>query len=81
MIFLDTPWTWGIFDQSCDRIHRIGTNQSVFIYNLIVKDTIDEKVWELVNIKKALGDYLIDDKLSDNQIDQLRKYIEDLKIS
>lgn len=81
MIFLDTPWTWAIFDQSCDRIHRIGTQQAVFIYNLIVKDSIDEKVWELVNTKKALGDYLIDDHLSNDQFDQLKKYIEDLKIS
>lgn len=81
MIFLDTPWTWGIFDQSCDRIHRIGTKDAVFIYNLIVKDSIDEKVWDLVNMKKALGDYLIDDQLSNDQIDQLKKYIEDLKIS
>ena len=72
---------WAIFDQSCDRIHRIGTQQAVFIYNLIVKDSIDEKVWELVNTKKALGDYLIDDHLSNDQFDQLKKYIEDLKIS
>ena len=32
-------------------------------------------------MKKALGDYLIDDQLSNDQIDQLKKYIEDLKIS
>lgn len=81
MIFLDTPWTWAIFDQSCDRIHRIGTHEAVFIYNLIAKDSIDEKVWELVNMKKALGDYLIDDQISENQVAQLRKYVEDLKIS
>lgn len=80
MIFIDTPWTWGVFDQSCDRIHRIGTKQSVFIYNLITKDTIDEKVWELVNIKKALNDYVIDDNnLSKQQINELKKYIVDLK--
>ena len=35
MIFLDTPWTNGVFKQACDRIHRVGTSKPVFIYNLI----------------------------------------------
>lgn len=79
MIFIDTPWTDAIFQQSCDRIYRIGTKNSVFIYNLICKDTIDERVWEILQDKKALSEYVIDDKISESNINSLRKYIEELK--
>lgn len=81
MIFLDTPWTDALFDQACDRIHRIGTKQTVMIYNLIAKDTIDERVLDIINTKGALSDYVIDDTIiSDTALAQLRKYISDLTL-
>ena len=53
MIFLDHPWTEAQCTQCEDRIHRIGTNKSVTIYRLITRNTIDERVLELVNDKGA----------------------------
>ena len=78
MIFLDTPFTMGVYEQAQDRIHRIGTKNSVIIYNLIVKDTIDERVHEIVNDKGALADYIIDDEITESGLNSLRKYIEEL---
>lgn len=78
MIFLDTPWTFGVFDQACDRIHRIGSKKPVFIYNLIALNTIDEKVAELLEKKKAISDYLVDGKADSDALEILKKYIEDL---
>lgn len=77
-IFLDTPWTNAIFCQSQDRIHRIGSKKPVFIYNLVCKDTIDERVLELVESKGAISDYVVDDVISANTLESLKKYIEDL---
>jgi SNF2 family DNA or RNA helicase len=79
MIFIDTPWTAAVFNQACDRIYRIGTKNKVFIYNLITKDTIDERVLEIINDKKAIADYIIDNEISKSTIDNLRKYILELK--
>lgn len=79
MIFIDTPWTAAVFNQACDRIYRIGTNRKVFIYNLITKDTIDERVLEIINDKKAISDYIIDNEISKSTVDNLRKYILELK--
>lgn len=78
MIFLDTPWTYGVFDQACRRIQRIGTKQPTFVYNLIVKDTIDERVSEILTDKQAIADYVIDDTLSEKNIQSLKKYIQEL---
>lgn len=77
-IFLDTPWTAAEFEQSQDRIHRIGANKNVFIYELITKDTIDERVHDIVQTKEAISDFIIDDKISENSIDSLKRYITDL---
>lgn len=78
MIFIDTPWTSAEFVQACDRIYRIGTTDSVFIYNLVANGTVDERVLELVNDKEALADYIIDDKITQRGLASLQKYIEDL---
>ena len=79
LIFIDTPWTSSDFNQACDRVHRIGSDRTVFIYNLICNGTIDNVVWELVNFKQALSDYIVDDKIeNDKAMQRLAKYIQDL---
>ena len=78
MIFIDTPWTDADFCQASDRIHRIGTKDSVFIYNLVTRGTVDERVLELVTDKAAIADYIVDEKITPQGLDSLRKYIEDI---
>ena len=78
MIFLDTPWTAAVFNQACDRIYRIGTKNSVVIYNLITTDTVDERVHEIVTDKEAIADYVVDDVINEKTFQNLKKYIQDL---
>lgn len=78
-IFVSTPWTNGDFSQACDRLHRIGAKGTVFIHNLINAGTIDERVWSLINEKKALSDYVIDSIEDDNIMQQLYQYLVELK--
>ena len=75
-VFIDTPFTSTDTEQAEDRIHRIGTNDSVNIYHLITADTVDERVEEIINDKAALADYLIDHKISRKGLESLRKFIE-----
>lgn len=78
MIFIDTPFTAAAFQQSCDRIYRIGTKKPVFIYNLICENTVDERVAKIISTKQAMSDYIIDDKLNNDTINILKDYILDL---
>ena len=78
MIFIDTPWTNSAFEQAQDRIYRIGTDKPVFIYNLVTRDSIDERVLEIVTDKKYLSEYIIDDNITQAGIESLRRYIEEL---
>lgn len=59
-IFVDTPWTDQDFKQSSDRIYRIGQNKKVFIIKLITVDSYDERVEEILQQKKCLSGYLVD---------------------
>lgn len=80
MIFLSTPYTAGAFDQASDRVHRIGTKTPVFIYNLVCKETIDEKVLEIITDKKYIADFVIDDEISEMAVESLKKYIQDFRL-
>jgi SNF2 family DNA or RNA helicase len=71
VIFLDHPWTRGAYDQAVDRCHRIGQKSNVTIYNLLCKNTIDERIWDLVNKKGALSDALVDQTITENVTDIL----------
>ena len=61
-IFLDEPWNMALKNQAVDRCHRIGAKTNVTIYTLIAKDTIDERINEIVAKKGALSDKIIDGK-------------------
>ena len=78
MICIDEAWTAATQEQITDRIHRINNTEPVFIYNLICANTIDETVAKILARKKAVSDFIVDDKLDDNAIDLLKSYIQDL---
>lgn len=67
VIFLDEPWTKGNKDQCVDRCHRIGTNQNVTIYTLMGKNTIDERIHDIVEQKGAMSDAIVDGKIVGNK--------------
>ena len=67
VIFVDHPWNRALYDQAVDRCHRIGTTKTVTVYNLLTKNTIDERVWELVKEKGELSDAIVDGKITKNK--------------
>ena len=60
LICLDTPYTAAMFDQGTDRIWRVNNTRPAFITVLLCKDTIDERVQQIIETKKELGEYLVD---------------------
>jgi SNF2 family DNA or RNA helicase len=60
LICIDTPYTAAMFDQGTDRVYRINNDRPAFITVLMCSDTIDERVQEIIEKKKELGEYLVD---------------------
>ncbi|MBC6492705.1 DEAD/DEAH box helicase [Flavihumibacter stibioxidans] len=59
-VFLVDPW-WNtaVQQQAIDRAYRIGQTKNVFAYQMICKDSIEEKIVELQQRKRSLSDALI----------------------
>lgn len=60
VIFLDSPWNRAKKEQAEDRAHRIGTTSTVNIITLVCKNTIDERIEELIEKKGVMADMLVD---------------------
>lgn len=59
VIHFDPWWNPAAEDQATDRAHRIGQTRNVDVIRLVMGDSIEEKVVELGERKKALFDRLI----------------------
>lgn len=67
VIFADHPWNMALYEQAVDRCHRIGQKNNITIYNLMCKNTIDEKIWELVKSKGELASAVVDGNIVSNK--------------
>jgi superfamily II DNA or RNA helicase len=59
VFLLDPWWNPAVEAQAVDRAHRIGQTKPVFAYRLIARDTVEEKVLQLQQHKRALADAII----------------------
>ena len=75
VIFLDEPWNRGKKEQAEDRAHRIGTKSSINIITLIAKDTIDERIHEVVYKKGKMSDVIVDKEIDIVNNEKLVQYL------
>ena len=54
LINFDFPWNPAILDQRIRRVYRPGQKKHVHIMNMIVEDTIEEYVYEVIATKRNL---------------------------
>lgn len=71
VIFVDEPWTKASFNQAVDRCHRIGTTSKITVYVLLAKNTIDERIHEIVEKKGVMSDVIVDGKIVGSREDIL----------
>jgi superfamily II DNA or RNA helicase len=75
VIHYDPWWNPAVENQATDRAHRIGQKQSVFVFKLIASGTIEERMLQLQERKKAIADGVYSD---DNAL-PFKLTAEDLK--
>ena len=78
MILLDLPYTSAELSQWTDRIYRVNSASPVYIKILIGKNTVDERIREIVETKRELSDYLIDNKAKSGFIKDFESIIKSL---
>lgn len=58
IIYFTPPLSSELFEQSKKRIHRIGQNQTCFYYKLVCTNSIEEKIYETLDMRKDYTDEL-----------------------
>ena len=66
VIHFDPWWNLAAQNQATDRTHRIGQKNVVTVYKLIAKDTIEEKILKLQEMKQELADQVLGGENMDN---------------
>ena len=56
VFLLDPWWNPAVEEQAADRAHRIGQDKPVFVYRLVAEETVEERILELQERKRALAD-------------------------
>ena len=75
-LFLMDPW-WNpaVENQAIDRVHRMGQKMSVFIYRMITKGTIEERIQLLKSEKREIFDATFKDV---NLVKDIHEYFGNL---
>ena len=61
---VDPWWNPAVEQQAIDRTHRIGQTKNIFAYRMICKDTIEDKILQLQEKKRALAKDIVSDDAS-----------------
>ena len=59
VIHYDPWWNPSVMDQASDRAHRYGQKKAVQVFNIVAKDSIEEKIMALQDRKRGLIDAVI----------------------
>lgn len=76
VIHLDRWWNPAVENQATDRAFRIGQQRAVQVRKLVCVDTIEERIDEMINGKKALADLAVgagENWITEMSTDELRE--------
>ncbi|MBT1170039.1 DEAD/DEAH box helicase [Bifidobacterium sp. SO4] len=71
VIHADPWWNAAAQDQATDRAHRIGQTENVNVYQVVAKDTIEERILELQHTKSELARQFTDASLAADDANEL----------
>jgi SNF2 family DNA or RNA helicase len=81
VINIEPPWNPARLEQRIARVHRMGQLKPVLAVHLLTENSIEERVWETIRLKKALFEGLFDGASSEVSFEKLgrRSMMETLK--
>ena len=69
----DLPWNPMAVEQRIGRVHRYGQKETVQVYNLVAKDTVEERIYNILDQK------LLEIALSIGKVDETGTPLEDFR--
>jgi hypothetical protein len=60
LINLEMPWNPAVLEQRIARVHRMGQHRPVQVFNLVMRDSIEERVLKTLEQKRSLFEGLFE---------------------
>ena len=54
VVNFEPPWNPARLEQRIGRVHRLGQSRPVLVIHMLTSDSIEERVWETLRLKKSL---------------------------
>tara|TARA_R110002153_G_scaffold166870_4_gene319459 strand:- start:4755 stop:7958 length:3204 start_codon:yes stop_codon:yes gene_type:complete len=68
VIHFDPWWNPAVENQATDRAYRIGQDKPVFVYKLIIENSIEEKILQIQERKAELASALLSEEVSQGNL-------------
>jgi SNF2 family DNA or RNA helicase len=68
VIHFDPWWNPAVENQATDRAYRIGQDKPVFVYKLIIENSIEEKILQIQDKKAELANALLSEEVSQENL-------------
>jgi SNF2 family DNA or RNA helicase len=65
VVLFDHWWNPATMHQAADRVHRVGQQKPVFVYQLWVRDTVEDRIHDILARKQRLYDDVVDSLAAD----------------
>ena len=71
VVNFEPPWNPARLEQRIGRVHRMGQSRPVQVIHLLTENSIEERVWETLRLKKALFAGLFDSAAAEISFEKL----------
>lgn len=71
VINFEPPWNPAKLEQRIGRVHRMGQVHPVQVIHMLTEDSIEERVWETIRLKRALFSGLFDSSADEVSFEKL----------
>ena len=85
IINMDIPWNPAVLEQRIARIHRMGQKNSVSVINFVSRNTIEQRMLDVLRFKTSLAQGILDNGestifLSDSKFNAFMKDVEQMTV-
>jgi len=71
VVIFEPPWNPARLEQRIGRVHRFGQTKPVQVIHLLTENSIEERVWQTLTLKKALFKGLFDEPKDEISFEKL----------
>ena len=71
VINFEPPWNPARLEQRIGRVHRLGQSRPVHVIHMLTTDSIEERVWETLRLKKSLFAGVFDSPIGEVSFEKL----------